>query len=96
MKKLEADTQFYRNEALRLDLSTNELRKTLRTLTGSLHAVGNFIFMLLDFGRAKLCFILYKNANVIGCYVACVRRNKPTNICNMVNCSMVFSAYLKY
>jgi len=40
IKTLEIDTQAYRNEALRLDLATTELRKKLRTLTGNLHTVG--------------------------------------------------------
>lgn len=39
LKKLDEDTLAFRNEALRLDVVTKDLRKTLRTLTGSLHTV---------------------------------------------------------
>lgn len=39
LKKLDLDTQSFRNESLRLDMVSNELRKTLRAMTSTLQTV---------------------------------------------------------
>ena len=40
LQKLDSDTKIYRNEALKLDQSTNDLRKHLLSMTNALNTIG--------------------------------------------------------
>ena len=39
---LDKDQKWFRTEAMRLDVETNQLRRVLRNLTGRIHSVGEF------------------------------------------------------
>ena len=48
IKKLDSDQKWFRTEAMRLDVETNEYRKKMRDIKALIQATGN-VFMLLAY-----------------------------------------------